>query len=100
MGSRACGWYRNDHELCLASSFRILSSDIAASTRTSAAQVQQVGVDYFSVGLFAAFFLGHSGIFDRRIRKGVVLAQAFLIIPQFLIPFATSLWELGALRFM
>lgn len=44
------------------------------------------GVDAFSLGLFIAFFIGHGGIFDTRIRLGVLVAQAFLIIPQILIP--------------
>lgn len=44
------------------------------------------GVDAFSLGLFIAFFIGHGGIFDTRIRLGVLVAQAFLIIPQVLIP--------------
>ncbi|WP_449462313.1 MFS transporter [Tardisphaera miroshnichenkoae] len=81
-------------------SFGILSPDIAISMKTSPVLVQEVGVNCFSVGLFAAFLLGHGGIFDKRIREGVMLAQAFLIIPQFLIPFAASLWELGILRFV
>ncbi|MGC9271291.1 MFS transporter [Acidiphilium sp.] len=44
------------------------------------------GVDAFSIGLFIAFFLGHGGIFDTRIKSGIFLAQALLIVPQVLIP--------------
>lgn len=61
------------------------------------------GVDAFSLGLFIAFFIGHGGIFDTRIRLGVLVAQAFLIIPQvltpILIPLTHSLLLFTVLRF-
>jgi len=49
--------------------FGILSSVIAASMKTSPALVQQLGVDNFNIGLFAAFFLGHGAVFDKG-RRG------------------------------
>ncbi|AIA56111.1 putative permease, major facilitator superfamily [Acidithiobacillus caldus ATCC 51756] len=71
--------------------------DIPPSTLSTA------GIDAFSVGLFVAFFLGHGGIFDTRIKLGVLLAQAFLIVPQILLPLlmplTKSLTLLIALRF-
>ena len=49
--------------------------------------------------MFAAFFLGQGGIFDARLKTGVLVAQLFLIVPQFLIPVFHVLYVLVALRF-
>lgn len=61
------------------------------------------GVDAFSIGLFVAFFLGHGGVFDTRIRLGVFVAQALLIVPQMLMPvlmpLTHSLWLFTLMRF-
>ncbi|MFW6196518.1 MAG: hypothetical protein ACOC5D_04195, partial [Thermoplasmatota archaeon] len=41
----------------------------------------------FTVGLFAAFFIGHSEFFEHHLKKGVAVATAFAAVPQILIPF-------------
>lgn len=79
--------------------FGVAAPDIAQSMHVSLQTVTTYGVDSFSIGLFVAFFLGHGGIFDTRIKSGVVVAEALLIIPQFLIPSVSSLWLLALLRF-
>ena len=79
--------------------FSIVSSSIAQTIGVATGTVDAYGVDAFSIGLFVAFFLGHGGLFDARIRTGILVAQIFLIVPQFLIPLAGSLELLVALRF-
>lgn len=79
--------------------FGVAAPDIAAFLHVPLQTLTTYGVDSFSVGLFVAFFLGHGGIFDRRIKTGVLVAQILLIVPQLLIPVARSLWLLAALRF-
>ena len=81
------------------SSFGILSKSIAETFGLNSSSVTVLGVDSFSIGLFIAFFLGHGGIFDTRMRTGVLVAQIFLIVPQFLIPVSYNLFLLVALRF-
>ncbi len=80
-------------------SFGILSKSIAETFNLSVDSVTILGVDSFSIGLFVAFFLGHGGIFDTRLKTGVLVAQVFLIVPQFLIPVSYNLYLLTALRF-
>ena len=75
--------------------FGVAAPQIARSMHVQLQSLTSYGVDSFSIGLFVAFFLGHGGIFDTRIKTGVLLAQTLLIIPQFLIPLTTSL-ALGA----
>ncbi|QRF75357.1 Na(+)-dependent inorganic phosphate cotransporter [Thermoplasmatales archaeon] len=79
--------------------FSIVSSSIAQTIGVGTSTVDAYGVDAFSIGLFVAFFLGHGGLFDTRVKAGVLVAQAFLIIPQFIIPIAGSLAIIVALRF-
>ncbi|POB10651.1 MAG: MFS transporter [Sulfobacillus thermosulfidooxidans] len=80
-------------------SFGVASPAIAQSLHLNPATVNTYGVDSFSIGLFLAFFLGHGGIFDTRVKTGVLVAQILLIVPQFLLPITTSLWLLTVLRF-
>jgi MFS family permease len=80
-------------------SFGILSSSIARTFNLNSNIVTVLGVDSFSVGLFVAFFLGHGGLFDSRLKTGVLVSQIFLIVPQFLIPISYNLDLLVALRF-
>ena len=80
-------------------SFGVASPAIAQSLHLNPATVNTYGVDSFSIGLFLAFFLGHGGIFDTRVKTGVLVAQIFLIAPQFLLPITTTLWLLTVLRF-
>lgn len=80
-------------------SFGALSGQIAASYHLPPTTVTVMGVDAFSVGLFVAFFLGNGGIFDNRLKLGVLISQGFLIIPQFIIPIFYSLDALVVLRF-
>ncbi|MEM0156207.1 MAG: MFS transporter [Thermoplasmataceae archaeon] len=80
-------------------SFSIAAPSIAINLGVGSNTIEVYGVDAFSIGLFAAFFVGHGGIFDTRLRTGVLLAQAVLIIPQFLIPIASDLYTLTLLRF-
>ncbi len=54
----------------------------------------------FTVGLFAAFFIGHSEFFEHNLKKGVVLATTFAAVPQLLIPFVNNIYILIALRFV
>jgi MFS family permease len=67
-------------------SFGILSGVMASSFHVNSEELTVLGVDSFSIGLFAAFFLGQGGIFSTRLKTGVLVAQVFLILPQFLIP--------------
>lgn len=80
-------------------SFGILSSRMASSFGVSSATLSVLGIDAFSIGLFAAFFLGQGGLFDARLKTGVLVAQIFLIVPQFLIPVFHVIYVLVALRF-
>jgi len=80
-------------------SFGILSSQIATTFHINNSTLTVLGVDAFSIGLFVAFFLGHGGLFDTRLRTGVLVSQIFLIVPQFLIPVSYNLYLLVALRF-
>ncbi|MCE5361481.1 MAG: MFS transporter, partial [Acidithiobacillus sp.] len=83
--------------------FGVAAPAMAQAMGVSASTLATAGVDAFSVGLFVAFFLGHGGIFDTRIKLGVLLAQVFLIVPQvllpILIPLTKSLLLLVVLRF-
>lgn len=54
----------------------------------------------FTVGLFAAFFIGHSEFFEHHLKKGVAVATAFAAIPQLLIPFIGNIHVIIALRFV
>ena len=67
-------------------SFGILANRIAVSIGVNTHLLTVLGIDSFSIGLFAAFFLGQGGLFDNRLKTGVLIAQSFLIVPQFLIP--------------
>ena len=80
-------------------SFGILSGRMASTFGVSPTVLSVLGIDAFSIGLFAAFFLGQGGIFDSRLKTGVLVAQLFLIVPQFLIPIFHVLYVLVALRF-
>ncbi len=79
--------------------FGIVAPSIAKSIHVSSTAMTVYGVDAFSIGLFVAFFLGHGGIFDTRIKTGVIVAQVALILPQFLIPSADNLYLIAILRF-
>ncbi len=80
-------------------SFGILSTNMASSFGISSSTLSVLGIDSFSIGLFVAFFLGQGGIFDTRLKSGVLIAQIFLIVPQFLIPIFYNIVVLIALRF-
>ena len=80
-------------------SFGILSTKMASSFGISSGLLSVLGIDSFSIGLFVAFFLGQGGVFDTRLKTGVLVAQIFLIVPQFLIPVFYNLAVLVALRF-
>lgn len=84
-------------------SFGVAAPAIAKTIGVPLGTLTTYGVDAFSIGLFVAFFLGHGGVFDTRIRSGILLAQALLIVPQALIPVLVplthSLWLFTALRF-
>ena len=83
--------------------FSVAAPAIAETLGIPVGALTAYGVDGFSIGLFVAFFVGHGGLFDTRIRSGVFLAQALLIVPQLLIPFLMplthSLWLFTILRF-
>jgi MFS family permease len=79
--------------------FGIMSTKMASTFGISSGTLSVYGVDAFSVGLFIAFFLGHGGIFDTKLKTGVLVAQIFLIVPQFLIPVFPNPYVLIALRF-
>ena len=79
--------------------FGIMSTKMATTFGISPTTLSVYGVDAFSVGLFVAFFLGHGGIFDTKLKTGVLVAQIFLIVPQFLIPVFPNPYALIALRF-
>ncbi|WP_393971544.1 MFS transporter [Oxyplasma meridianum] len=81
-------------------SFGILSAKMASSFSIGSSTLTVLGIDSFSIGLFVAFFLGHGGIFDTHLKTGVLVAQIFLIVPQFLIPVFYNLIILIALRFL
>ncbi len=81
------------------STFSILSDNIATTFKISSTTLTVLGIDSFSIGLFVAFFLGHTGLFDTKIKTGVLLSQIFLIVPQFIIPISYNLYLLVALRF-
>ena len=80
-------------------SFGILSTKMASLFGISSGTLSVLGIDSFSIGLFVAFFLGQGGIFDTRLKSGVLIAQIFLIVPQFLIPIFYNIVVLIALRF-
>ncbi len=79
--------------------FGIMSTRMASAFGISSSTLSVYGIDAFSIGLFVAFFLGHGGIFDERLKTGVLVAQIFLIVPQFLIPIFPDPYLLIALRF-
>ncbi len=54
----------------------------------------------YSAGIFAAFFAGHSRFSEERPRATVFIAALLAAIPQFLIPFSVSPYEVVALRFI
>jgi len=81
------------------SSFNAAAPQIAASIHQSANTVAVFGGDSYSIALFLAFFLGHGGLFDTRIKTGVFVTQVLLIVPQLLIPIAPTLWLITILRF-
>ncbi len=80
-------------------SFGVAVPFIAKFMKMNTNVVSTFGVDAFSIGLFAAFFVGSSGFFDTKIKLGVIVAQLLLIVPQVLIPNVSSLWLLTILRF-
>ena len=80
--------------------FGILSSKMAIYYHVSVNELTILGIDSFSIGLFAAFFLGNGGVFNTRLKTGVLLAQLFLIVPQFLIPVFNNIIVLIILRFL
>lgn len=53
----------------------------------------------YVVGLFAAFFIGHSEFFEHNLKKGVLIATSFAAIPQILIPFVNNIYLIIMLRF-
>jgi len=79
--------------------FGVAAPEIAKSMHVSVQTLTLYGVDSFSIGLFVAFFLGHGGIFDTKVKQGVLLAQILLIVPQLLIPESKSLLLITILRF-
>ncbi len=80
-------------------SFGVAMPFIARSIGVNPILVNTFGVDSFSIALFVAFFLGSGGVFDTRIKLGVLIAQVALIVPQFVIPSVSTLWLLTILRF-
>ncbi len=54
----------------------------------------------YSVGIFAAFFIGHSEFFESHPRTTVLLAAVLAAIPQFLIPVVRSPYAVVGLRFL
>ena len=54
----------------------------------------------YSMGIFAAFFVGHSRFTEENPRLTVLLAGLLAAIPQFLIPYAFHPGEVVALRFI
>jgi len=54
----------------------------------------------YSAGIFAAFFAGHSRFSEERPRATVLVAALLAAVPQFLIPFSLSPYEVVALRFV
>ncbi|WP_051962850.1 MFS transporter [Mesoaciditoga lauensis] len=80
-------------------SFSVATPFIAQTTGMRTELVNTIGVDAFSIALFVAFLMGSGGFFDTKIKLGVFIAQASLIIPQFLIPTLLSPWLLALLRF-
>lgn len=81
-------------------SFGILSPKMATYYHVSYDALTVLGIDSFSIGLFAAFFLGQGGLFNTHLKTGVLVAELFLIIPQFMIPLFYNITFLVILRFL
>ena len=54
----------------------------------------------YVLGIFAAFFLGHTKLYEGSFKKDVLLAVSFAAIPQILIPLSTSWTMVVVLRFI
>ncbi|BDR93028.1 MFS transporter [Vulcanisaeta souniana] len=62
--------------------------------------IYYLGVLTYSLGLFVIYFGNFNGWMNTRVRLAVILAQVFLIIPLFLIPFTFSYNAIVVLRFI
>ncbi len=54
----------------------------------------------YVLGIFTAFFLGHTKLYEGSFKKDVLLAVSFAAIPQILIPLSTTWAMVVALRFI
>ena len=95
----AVAWLLMTTSFISVTSFGILANRIAVSIGVNTHLLTVLGIDSFSMGLSAAFFLGQGGLFDNRLKTGLMIAQALLIAPQFLIPLIDNLWLIVIFRF-
>ena len=79
--------------------FSTLHSYISSEIPMTGFEVQIAAAAY-SVGIFGAFFLGHSRLSENYPKLTVVLASLFAAIPQFLIPLVSSGLVISILRFL
>jgi MFS family permease len=58
------------------------------------------GILSYSLGLFIIYFANIKSWMNLRVRLAIILAQAFMIIPSFLLPLASSYSTIVLLRFI
>ncbi len=54
----------------------------------------------YTIGLFAAFLIGHTEFFEHNLKKGVVIAASCAAVPQFIIPYIGNIHAIILLRFV
>lgn len=79
--------------------FSTLSPLIASDLGMGEGELRWAAAAY-SIGIFAAFFLGHSRFTEEHPRATVAIAAVFASAPQFLIPMAPNALVASALRFL
>jgi len=79
--------------------FSTLRNFFASEYGMTTTQLQWAAAAY-SIGIFAAFFIGHSKYVEEHPRVTVLVAAILAAIPQFLIPVSDSPMAVIALRFL
>ncbi len=79
--------------------FSTLRDFFASEYGMTPTQLQWAAAAY-SIGIFAAFFIGHSKYVERHPKATVLVAAILAAIPQFLIPVSDSPMAVIALRFL
>jgi len=79
--------------------FSTLKDFFASEYGMSSTQLQWAAAAY-SIGIFAAFFIGHSKYVENHPKMTVLAAAVLAAIPQFLIPISGSPVAVIALRFL